>query len=590
MGSDDRQSLGVSSASEAGGNGGVPALGRAPSGLLGFVAKRPGLFLLAASALTLGVRALYLARFGWDGGWMNWGYLAHAKTLALQGGVTMEEPALTPLLLVLFRHTGLSSLQAMGALYLVGHLGLALGTFGLATFVWPRASPRRRLILVLVVALTPLLSTVAGYRNLGALVGASGLVCALALALKAAERPRLSLLELGGATFFAVLASTARFEALAGVLCGAVVLLVLGRAFAGVHGARTASIALLVGGLLGAGASAALRRPAGPAQASHNYAFYTFYDGLPYLLWPSFSEDDDEFVRYRTSVQYLGTYAENHGSLVRALVLHPRGAFLRVVAKPVDFLGALGWFGSLTPLGLLLVALGLRKLPWRRQEDGTLARGWALLAYLGPFLMLWVPASAPPYFLTVAPPLLLALTRGLDMTTARLGARTAWLLGVGAVAAALVLIASFGKKDLANSPVFNEVAAYLESRCPTGCLVSFLPQAIRAQAWVELEAGSPFPAGGRSESRVLGESGAEYQRGFDFEERVRRARRAGFQGPVLYVETRASSFQPFHEVFDGELKWQGAVDLTRLQEEKHFERGGDSVNIYVLPPAPVEGR
>jgi hypothetical protein len=562
----------------------------APSGLLGFVAKRPWAFLLAASALTLGVRALYLVRFGWDGGWMNWGYLAHAKTLALRGGVTMEEPALTPLLLVLFRRTGLSSLEAMGALYLVGHLGLALGTFGLASFVWPRASSRRRLILVLVVALVPLLSTVAGYRNLGALVGASALVCALSLAFRAAERPRLPLLELGGAALLATLASTARFEAVAGVFCGGMVLFVLGRRFAGVHRARSAGLALLIGGLLGAAAPGAFRGPARPAQASQNYAFYTFYDGLPYLLWPSLSDDADEFARYRTSVRYLGTYGENHGSLLRALVLHPRGAVLRVVAKPVDFLGALGWFGSLTPLGLVFVALGLRKLPWRGEEDGTLARGWAMLAYLGPFLMLWVPASAPPYFLAVAPPLLLALARGLDTATARLGARTAWLVGAGAVAAAVVLIASFGKKDTANSPVFNEVAAYLESRCPQGCLVSFLPQAIRAQAWVELEAPSPFPAGGRSESRVLGESGAEYRRGFDFAERVRHARQEGFLGPVLYVETHASSFQPFHEVFDGELKWQGTVDVAKLREEKHFERGGDSVSIYVLPTASAEGR
>jgi hypothetical protein len=557
--------------------------------LLGLVDRRPGLFLLAASTLTLAVRGLYLARFGWDGGWMNWAYLAHAKTLALKGGVTMEEPGLTPLLLVAFRRIGLSALSAMGALYLLAHLGLALGVFGLADFIWPQASPRRRLLMLLVVALTPLLSTVAGYRNLGVLVGASALACALALAFRASARPRLPVLEAGAAALLGFLAATARFEALAGVLCGAVVLFVLGRSFAGVRFSRAAGMALLVGGLLGAATSGMLRRQApGAPDVSRNYAFYTLYDGLPYLLWPSLS-DEDEFSRYQASVQYLGSYAENHGSVLRALAFHPRGAFLRLVAKPVDFLGALGWFGSLTPLGLLFVGLGLRGLPWRRQADGTLARGWALLAYLAPFLMLWVPASAPPYFLTVAPPLLLALTRGLDWTTARLGARTGFSLAVFSLVTALVLIALLGKKDVANAPVFNEVASYLEARCPRGCMVSFLPQAIRTQAWVELEAPSPFPAGGRSEARVLGEEGAAYQRGFAFEERVRRARALGFQEPILYVETRATSFQPFHQVFDGELKWQGSVDKASLRKERHFEGGGDVVDVYVVPVASSGG-
>jgi hypothetical protein len=572
-------------ASEEGHTAAANSAGASAQALLGRVASRPRLFLFAACVLTLGVRGLYLVRFGWDGGWMNWAYLANAKAIALQSHVTMEEPGLTPTLLVLFRRTGLSALSAVGAVYLLAHLALALGTFGLADFVWPAASPRRRLILLLVVAFTPLLSTVAGYRNLGVLVGASALACALALAFHASTRERLPVLEAAGAAVLALLASTARFEAQAGVLCGAVMLFILGRRLAGVRWSRVAAVGLLVGGLLGAATSAAMRRPAAGAQAtSRNYAFYTLYDGLPYLLWPSL-KDEDEFSRYQTSVHYLGSYAENDGSVLRALLFHPLGAFLRVVAKPVDFLGALGWFGSLSPLGLVFVGVGLRKLPWRRQADGTLARGWALLAYLAPFLMLWVPASAPPYFLTVAPPLLLALTRGLDRATAHLGSRANTLLAAATVAASLLLIALLGKKDVANSPVFNDVAAYLESRCPEGCMVSFLPQAIRTQAWVELEAPSPFPAGLRSEARVLGTEGPEYQRGFDFKERVKAAQKAGFQQPILYVETHADSFQAFHAVFDGEYKWQGQVDKATLRPEKHFERGGDVVDVYLLGPA-----
>jgi hypothetical protein len=576
-------------ASEVGHTAADSAAGPSAQGLSARVASRPGLFLLAACVLTLAVRALYLVRFGWDGGWMNWAYLANAKAIALQSRVTMEEPGLTPALLVLFRRSGLSALSAVGAVYLLAHLALALGTFGLADFVWPAASPRRRLILLLVVALTPLLSTVAGYRNLGALVGGAALACALALAFRASTRERLPLLDAAGAAALALLAATARFEALAGVLCGALMLFVLGRRFRGVRWSRVAAVGLLLGGLLGVATSTVMRRPAAGAQpASRNYAFYTLYDGLPYLLWPSL-KDEDEFSRYQTSVHYLGSYAENGGSVLRALLFHPWGAFLRVVAKPVDFLGALGWFGSLTPLGLVFVGLGLGKLPWRRQADGTLARGWALLAYLAPLVMLWVPASAPPYFLSVAPPLLLALSRGLDRATARLGSRASALLAAATVAVSLLLIALLGKKDVANSPVFNDVAAYLEDRCPRGCMVSFLPQAIRTQAWVELEAPSPFPAGLRSEARVLGTEGPEYQRGFAFVERVKRAQRAGFQQPILYVETHADSFQAFHAVFDGEYKWQGQVDKATLHKERHFQRGGDVVDVYLLGPASPGG-
>jgi hypothetical protein len=541
------------------------------------------LFLAGASALVLAVRVLYLARFGWDAGWMNWGYLAYAKTIALRGTVAMEEPPLTPTLLFLFRRTGLDALQAVGAVYLLAHLCLALGTLLLGDFVWPGANRRRRLILVLLVAFTPLLSTVAGYRNLGVLVGAAALALALGLALTASARARISPALLVGAWAVALLAGAARFEALAGVVCGALVLLAAGRRMAAVQWPRVAATALLLGGLVGTLGAAELRHRAGPSKASADYALYTFYDGLPYVLWPRLSGDDDEFARYRTSMKYFGSYADNAGSLPRALLMHPGAAVLRFAAKPLDFVGALGWVGSLTPVGLLFLWLGLRRVRWRGQSGGGWPRAWALLAYAGPWAVLWVPSSAPAYFVMVAPPLLLTIARGMDIWAERLHLGTARALGAGAVLAGLLGVVFLGKSDVANSPVFNQAAAFLESRCATGCVVNFLPQPLRTQAWVDLEAHSAFPRLEDREARVLDAQLPEVAKGYDFNTRVARARQAGFEGPALYVQSRVKSFSAFHPVFDQALKWEGSVDLQAANEERRFSKGEDEVVVFEFP-------
>lgn len=550
---------------------------------LGLGTQRPALLLTGAVGLVLALRVLYLARFGWDAGWMNWGYLSYGKIIALHGTAVMQEPPLTPLLLFLFRRAGLDALQAVAAVYLLMHLILALGTLSLGDFVWPGA-PRRQRILLLLLALTPLLSTVAGYRNLGTLVGAAALVAALALAFSTSARARLSPLRLGGASLLAFLAGAARFEALAGVLCGGAVLLLLGRRLVGVRWPRVAASTLLAGGLLGAAAAAALHQPPpGAPQMSRDYALYTFYDGLPYLLWPNRLQDEDEFARYRTSMKLFGTFAENHGSLARALLTHPGAAVVRFVAKPVDFLGALGWVGSLTPVGLLFLWLGLRKVRWKEDRGGGLSRGWALLAYAGPWAVLWVPAAAPAYFVTVAPPLLIVMARGVDVWTARLPTRAARALGVSAVVAGLLAVGLLGKKDVANSPVFNQAAAFLESRCAAGCVANFLPQPLRTQAWVELEAGSEFPRFPGREERALQAELPELARAYGFAARVQHAREAGFRGPVLYVQSRVNSFSAFHPVFDQALRWEGPVDLTQAHEEARFVHDGDEVLVYALP-------
>ena len=162
--------------------------------------------------------------------------------------------------------------------------------------------------------------------------------------------------------------------------------------------------------------------------------------------------------------------------------------------------------------------------------------------------------------------------------------------------AGLLGVLFLGKKDVANSPVFNQAAAFLESRCATGCVVNFLPQPLRTQAWVDLEAQSPFPRLADREARVLDAKLPEVAKGYDFtarpsaargatgaSRRVERARQTGFVGPVLYVQSRVKSFSAFHPVFDQALKWEGSVDLQEAREERRFSQGEDEVVVFELP-------
>ena len=123
----------------------------------------------------------------------------------------------------------------------------------------------------------------------------------------------------------------------------------------------------------------------------------------------------------------------------------------------------------------------------------------------------------------------------------------------------------------------------LEARCATGCVVNFLPQPLRDQAWVDLEAASRFPRIEDRESLVLDATRPELVRGYDFGARVQRARQTGFEGPVLYVESKVKSFSAFHPVFDVALKWEGSVDLHGAREERRFRSGEDEVVVFELP-------
>ncbi len=533
---------------------------------------------LAALAAVLAARLLYLARYGWDIGWMNLGYLDHARQIALGQAQAPEEQPLAFYALMAARRLGLSALAANEVVYLAAHLILAAGAIGIARFVWPAATRRRRTILVATIALVPLLASQSGRNNLGVTLAAALTAAALAAAAAAAERGRWSATLL--AALLAGLAATARYEALAACGGAALVLAWFGRRMPDVAAPRRAAAALAVGALGGLAAVIAIRRAlaGGTAAADPTYAFYTFFDGLPLLMHPELP--GTEYGRYRASVGYFGGFDANHGSLVQALLHHPGWAVVRVVTKPVDLLLVLLWVYGLTPVGVALAALGARRLGPRREWG----RGWLLAAYLLPLGMLFVPQQNPAYYVSIAVPLALAIARGADRLADRLSPRTARRLGAVTVAAAVALIAFAGKLSVTNSRALNAAAPYLEARCANGCLTNVLPQSLRNQAWVVTDAGAPFPPRAhRSERVVFGGLSDVDPRPYNFCNRLQRARAAGFTGPVLYVDARIKTFKVFDADFDPEVRYQGTVDRALLTEEHRISFGPDEVVFYDLP-------
>ncbi len=532
----------------------------------------------------LAARLLYLARYGWDLGWMNVGYLSHARAIALGHHQQVEEQPLTYFALVGARRLGLDSLAANEAIYLIAHLLLALGALGVARFVWPAASARRRGALVATLALVPLLASQSGRNNLGVSLAAGLTASALALAATAATTSRVrkaTAFELTLAALLAALASTGRYEALVTCAGAALLLGVLGSRMDGVPGHRRAALALatgVVGGLL---ALVVIRRTlAGESVGDKTYAFYTFYDGLPLLMYRHLP--GTEYGRYRASLGFFGGYQENSGSLAHALLRHPGFALLRFLTKPVDLLAVLLWTYGLTPIGVALAALGTRGLGHRPRPE--FQRGWLLAAYLFPLLMLLVPQQNPAYYVSIAVPLVLAVARGIDRLQARLAPARARALAGATVFAALVLIVAAGKLGVSNSRALNQAAPYLEARCRAGCLTNVLPQSLRDQAWVVTDAGAPLPTRDhRNEQVILGTAQAGTVEQYDYCARVRRARDDGFSGPVLYVDAQIGSFKVFDPDFDPEVRYQGTVDRSDLVEERRFSSGHDEVIVFRLP-------
>ncbi|HVV51294.1 MAG TPA: hypothetical protein VHO06_16615, partial [Polyangia bacterium] len=506
-------------------------------------------------AAVLAARLLYLARYGWDIGWMNLVYLGHARAIALGRAQAAEEQPLAFYALVAARRLGASARAANEFVYLVAHLLLAAGALGIARFIWPAASARRRAALCATLAVVPLLASQSGRNNLGVSLAAGLAASALALAATGATAARLrprTVAALALAALAAALASTGRYEAL--VTCGGAALLLafLGGRMPGVPGHRRAALALAAGAAGGLAAVIAIRSAlAAGAQPDKTYAFYTFFDGLPLLMYPHLP--GTEYGRYKASVGYFGGFRDNGGSLAHALLHHPGFAALRVVTKPIDLLAVLLWVYGLTPVGVALAALGLRG--GARRPPGAWSRGWLLAAYLAPLAMLFIPQQNPAYYVSIAVPLVLAVARGADRLGARLTPPRARALGAATVLAALALIAGAGKLGVSNSRAINAAVPYLEERCRAGCLTSVLPQALRGQAWVVTDAGAPLPPPAhRNEEEVLRTVPPRRLAAYDFCGRVRRARAAGFAGPVLYVDARVRSFKVFDADFDPEVR------------------------------------
>jgi len=527
--------------------------------------------LLTATAIVLALRVLYLVRHGWDGCWMNYNFLFEAKGYALgQIGEAHGLP-LTPLFVWALRGAGLGPLAALGVIYLCAQALFTIsalvlfrffsGTLGgfpnppamvrgeqsspapHANFV-PGASRRRELLFVVALAAIPMLSADTGYKDLAVTLGA-GLLLALAGFVPAARAEPLPRRR------------AAALALAAGTALGVVLAIGLARWLRGV-------------GQLGA----------------PTYSFYTFSDGLPWLMRSAGTKVPGEYGRYLASIDIFGNFAANHGSVATALRAHPGQAFLRFALKLPDLIAGAVGLRAITPVGALLALVGLLG---GARVGGVAARprAFLLLAFLGPVAVLMLPPSSDFYFLAALFPVLLAIAAGLDVAIGPRPERTVRRLVGAAIVATAVLIATVGRTERSTSPVINEAARSLESECHAGCLMNYLPPSLASQAWANLEAGAPFPEKvKRSEAFVTGHYPRGYQQGCAFGERVRRARAAGYRGPVLYADVRIPSTRVFSAEFDPEHRFEGAVDLSGATLRHRFEDRGDVISIYDLPNAP----
>jgi hypothetical protein len=541
-------------------------------------------FALLAAALVLGLRLIYLARFGADGCPMGYNFLAEARGLALRAPVEANGLPLTPLALWGLRSAGASAHAALAALYLLGHALLLFASLSLFDFFSPDAPARRRLLFVLMIAVVPMLSATTGYMDLAALLGAALMLGALACAFSAAAGRGRSYALLG-AVATALLGAMCRFEALAGIALGSVVLFTFGRQVQGLRRPRAAALALFAGGALGVAGVVAvslfLRRRAELTAAT--YGFYTFYDGLPWLMRAGGTPAPGEFGRYLASTTYFGSFADHRGNVASALRAHLGYALLRLVLKIPDLVAAALAMRGFTPAGVLLIGVGVREA-LRAPRTAARSRTVLLLAFVGPLGVLLVPPASAIYLVALIFPALYAMARGLDRLLARAPDRAVGAGAIATTAIAAALIALVGRTERTSSPVFAPAARDLESRCRAGCLVNYMPSALSSQVWAETDAAAPLPLKvHRSEEFVRGRFTAAFERSCRFEDRVRRARARGFSGPVLYVAVDTPGRPVFDAVLDPEHRFEGNPDLAGAAPLTRLTRGGDTVSIYLLP-------
>jgi hypothetical protein len=382
---------------------------------------------------------------------------------------------------------------------------------------------------------------------------------------------------------FAALGGACRYEALLGVFAGGLFLargrkLVPSRVMSPVAG----GIAMLIGAALSLVLTLGLRRALGtPAEiTTSTYTFYTFYDGLPSLLWPkTFARPGMEYGRYAASMALFGSFDDNGGSLLRALLSHPSAAVLRFLAKPIDLLGVLSWIQGVTPLGMILALIGVRSSRRARQNL------WPLLPFGCAAIPLFAPPAAPDYFLVAVFPVLACMARGIDTLIEAWPARRVRTLALASMAAGAVLVATLGKTEASTSRAVVAAGRYLEDRCKQGCLVNFLPLALRSQIWAEVEAGAPIPHWARrSESFVLGHFPAGFEAACSFEDRKRRARESGFTGPILDVEIDVKSANIWLDI-SPEHSLEGPKDTSSRRSEASFEDGPDRVEVFLVSSA-----
>jgi hypothetical protein len=545
-------------------------------------------FLTFSVIFVIGFRVLYVAKYGWDGCWMNYNFLLEAKAFALARTTEENGLALTPLLLFFLRRIGLTSLAALSAAYLVAQAIFTLAAMRLFDFFVPESGWRRRLLFVLVLATVPLLSTDTAYKDSAVLLGAAMLLVSLAFALSTAASTRPYIADVMMTCLCGAVAIAFRFEALAGLLFASVILLVChssDRPIAGIVRARRAGLALFAGVMLGVllvlSSSFVLR---GKAELSSSaYRFYTFYDGLPALMLPANLLRPGEYGRYMASLTYFGSYFENGGSLWTALLSHPGWALLRVALKIPDLITAIASLKVITPVGFVFAAVGLyQSLRTHSVNSFFRSRSIILLSFLGPALLLLVPPANDRYLLSLIFPVLLLITIGLDLTFKKLSDRAFRRFTVVYLMICILVIMFFGRIEVSNSATITEAALYLESVCQSGCLVNYVPQALSSQAWVDLEAGALLPTKiKRSESFVLGNYTASYADDCRFDTRVRRAIQRGYTGPILYVDVRVTSSSVFSETFDPEHKFDATPpDLSSARSLAKFENDGDTIVIY----------
>lgn len=529
--------------------------------------------LRTALLLTFGLRGLYLLRFGWDPMWANAVYLAQAKSLVV-GPPRLYGPPVAVWVLVGERALGLAPVPALALLALAAHLALAAGTIALAHAMWPSLPRFKGQALALFIAATPLVAGYSGYEDIGALLGAALFVCAVAAAVFNAASPsiRWSAIALAAA----LVAAATRTEAVVGGAALALVLAIV-EPERGLPAGRSTAMLVATGVALGLCVTAAAHRVAvGRFElADPTYPFYTFYAGMPPRMCDT--PCDTEYGSYAASITHFGSFAENRGSLVRAVLLHPRALVTRTVYKVFEWAGrvadpgTVGWLAPLAVIGLIRTVRDPRR------------RGFALLAFLGPALVLLVPPAVPMYFLSVLPAFLLLAADGAEAVGAPASTRLG--LAIGIVLFGIAWAGHYGWPGPSSPRVLNTVARDLERRCQAGCLMNYLPQHVSAEAWVVLDAGAPLPPPPSTDERfALGEVSPELAVACRYRERVARARAAGYRGPVLYLEVRAETASAYIWGFDRERDFEGPVDLSHAHLEAVYADGPDVARLWSFPP------